>query len=139
MSNLHTLVYLSTATRLFTDDDLKHILQVSRSNNTEKNMSGILVYCEGNILQVLEGEETAINILYKRIELDQRHSGMIVLQNRAIEKRNFTDWSMGFKSASKEEFVQLEGYFDLKRNFTFEGGTPSAIKGILKDFLRNNG
>jgi hypothetical protein len=136
MDNLHTLVYLSNSSHPFSDTDLNDILAVSRKNNSEKNISGILIYCDGNILQVLEGEHDAIHSLYRKIEFDLRHKDLIILQDTPLTERNFADWSMGFKPATKEQFAQLEGYFDLRTQNKVEGDT--LLTAIVNDFIVNN-
>ena len=47
------IVYLSTATQLYSEKDMAHILTTSRKNNSEKDVTGILLYHEGSIMQVL--------------------------------------------------------------------------------------
>jgi hypothetical protein len=138
MSNLHTLVYLSNASQLFTDNELNEILAVSRKNNSARNISGILIYCEGNILQVLEGAKDEIHTLYKKIETDLRHKDLIILQDIPLTERNFEDWSMGYKSATPEEFEKLEGFFDLKKGSGVNVGDANTLKSLINDFVSNN-
>ena len=138
MGNLHTLVYLSSSSHQYSQEELNNILTVSRKNNSEKNISGILIYSEGNILQVLEGNENDLRTLYKKIGADLRHKDLILLQDNSIEQRNFEDWSMGFKTATAPEFKELEGYYDLRKNKNISIKDTSIIKSIVSDFIDQN-
>ncbi|MBA3651724.1 MAG: BLUF domain-containing protein [Chthoniobacterales bacterium] len=48
-------IYVSFATHPFTQDELVELLQVSRKNNTAVGLTGILLYKEGKLMQLLEG------------------------------------------------------------------------------------
>jgi hypothetical protein len=139
MEKLITLVYLSNAAYGFTEQDLKDILSVSRANNSKIGLSGVLIYCDGNILQVLEGPEEHVMNLYNKIEKDPRHTGLIMLQNREITVRSFDEWSMGFRSSSKGEFEEIEGYLDLRTQLeNNKGDGMNQVKTLMTDFIKNN-
>jgi hypothetical protein len=70
---MNFIVYISAATYLMDENELKEILEVSRKNNQSSGITGLLLYHEGNFIQVLEGEKTAINALYDKITIDNRH------------------------------------------------------------------
>jgi hypothetical protein len=139
MNNLFTLVYLSNATNAMSEDELKEILTVSRKNNPAVNVSGVLIYCEGNILQVLEGAKEDVYKVYDKIKLDPRHDELIILQSREISARTFEDWSMGFRATTKSEFDELEGYLDISKKISDnQEDNMSQVKTILVDFINNN-
>jgi hypothetical protein len=139
MNNLFTLVYLSTATTTFSEEEFKNILSISRENNSRVGVSGVLIYCDGNILQVLEGSKENVYGIYNKIYLDPRHTDLIVLQSRDIAARSFEDWSMGFKSSTKSEFDQIEGYLDLRTQVeNSKSDSMNQVKTLLVDFINNN-
>ena len=112
---IYYLIYLSSATQLYSSSDMTHILNSSRKNNAEKNITGILLYHEGNILQVLEGEEQAVTDLYRKIKRDTRHKNLIQMMQGTCTEHNFADWSMGFKSVTANDWDEYEGYMKLDR------------------------
>ncbi|MFD2163422.1 BLUF domain-containing protein [Paradesertivirga mongoliensis] len=134
---LHRIVYVSTSVDLLAEEQLEEILSVSRKNNSEKDITGILVYNDGNILQVLEGSKKDLHTLYGQISQDHRHYGCIILQDTPSETRSFADWSMGFKSVSHIEFIQLEGYWDLRsKNMPLiNDDSEGTIRNILNIFV----
>src|SRR3954464_8903678 len=107
------LIYLSSAKQLYTHSDLSDILTISRLNNTNKGITGLLLYHEGSILQILEGDEASVMDVYEKIERDVRHHNILKLVTGKTEVRNFPDWSMGFKTVSDAEWEELSGYLKL--------------------------
>lgn len=111
---MYYLVYLSSASLLYTEDDLRNILTVSRKNNAQADITGMLLYHDGSIIQVLEGEKRKVVNLYNRIQLDTRHSGVIKLIDGENANRHFQNWSMGFKSLSYEDWKNISGFIEIK-------------------------
>lgn len=105
-----SLVYVSSARELFSDDDLKALLQQSRDKNTRLGLTGMLLYKDGNFMQLLEGSGDAVMSLYSVIERDPRHRGVLIVLRREIEARVFPDWSMGFKNLDDAGLADMPGY-----------------------------
>lgn len=95
---LITLVYVSSAVRLMTATELIELLRGSRERNQQKQITGLLLYRDGNFMQALEGEETAVDGLHEHIHRDPRHRGLITLIRQPISERVFGEWSMGFRN-----------------------------------------
>ena len=95
------LIYVSSATRNLSSEELLEILRVSRRNNVENEITGMLLYKEGNFMQVLEGPKETVQQLHDKIELDARHKQMITLLSGQIEERQFPNWSMGFQNVDE--------------------------------------
>lgn len=137
---IYYLVYLSSASHLYTDAEMLEILSVSRKNNTAKNITGILLYFEGSILQVLEGEKETVRKLYDTIKKDDRHKSIITMTDGTNEERSFADWSMGFKKVSENEWNDYEGYFNLKKSSLFSviKNKNRKIDTSVKSFVQAN-
>jgi hypothetical protein len=60
------LVYVSTATELFSDDALVDLLRHSRTANENAHLTGMLLYSAGNFMQALEGDENRVMSLQGR-------------------------------------------------------------------------
>ena len=133
------LVYASSATRPFWRDDLGALLTVSRENNAELGVTGMLLYKGGNFLQVLEGDEETVRSLYEKIRTDPRHGGEITLQQGFVEGRQFADWSMGFRDLDSPEIRATPGYSEfLNTPLTGQefSGDPSRAQKLLLTFKR---
>lgn len=130
--------YVSSAQTPLTAEDIEHILSASRANNERRGITGMLLYSEGNFMQVLEGERAAIDALFDVIERDPRHRGMIRLFSDEIEQRDFPAWSMGFRrfTAQSKELRGFTDFFD--PSFEMSALAPSRAATLLKLFKNTN-
>lgn len=108
--SLIRLVYVSSATQAFSQAALLALLEISRRNNEPAGITGLLLYRDGNFMQVLEGEDTAVTTTHARINKDERHDGLITLLKEPIPQRDFGDWSMGFRNLDSMEIRSVAGY-----------------------------
>ncbi|KKD60001.1 hypothetical protein RN22_13235 [Grimontia sp. AD028] len=131
------LIYASSATVEFTESKLMQLLGKARQKNGELGVSGLLLYAKGNFFQVLEGEEHNVDKLFQKIEQDDRHNRVVVLDRSEIKKRAFPDWSMGFRNLETFDKSQLRGYNDfLDRDLSPEefGEMGDEIVGLIDHF-----
>ena len=92
---LHQLSYISTARPTLIPADVEQILLTSRRNNLHAQVTGLLIFDGKRFLQALEGPMEAVEAVFSNIAVDQRHRGLVTLSNRAVETREFGNWSMG--------------------------------------------
>ena len=110
MTTLSHLIYASSATRSMQEQDLVAILTKSHENNSRLDVTGMLLYRGGNFLQVLEGQESVIDDLFKVIMQDPRHHQVTLLLKRAVPSRQFEQWEMGFTNLDTLDTSNLPGY-----------------------------
>jgi hypothetical protein len=134
------IIYLSSSNPLFSDKDLSDILTKSRINNTLKNITGLLLYHEGSILQVLEGEEETVMGVYNHIKNDHRHYGIIKMLSGRSQERNFPEWSMGFKTVSDIEWSELSGFLKMDPATIISKLKPGhkEIGAIVNSFVKSS-
>ncbi len=125
------LVYLSSARTLFDQEALLRLLARARARNEAQGITGLLLYKDGNFLQVIEGDETAVRALFKRIEADPRHKDLLVLLEEAITTRSFPDWSMGFRDIDDPAVRALPGFSALMSDARARAGFGSDPTGCL--------
>lgn len=116
---MYHLIYVSQAARPLAESELIEILRTSRENNASKNITGMLLYLNDKFIQVLEGEEKAVQELFDQISSDLRHNRVIRVLEGNAEQRTFKDWSMGFKQLyDTDEVEALTGFKDIDRFFS---------------------
>lgn len=76
--------------------EIDQILETSQANNGRAGVTGALIFNDGVFGQVLEGPKDAVDETFERIQLDERHHNVTLLDITPIEERSFADWSMGF-------------------------------------------
>lgn len=72
------------------------ILATSRRNNLPAGVTGVLMFNNGCFLQVLEGAYSAVSQTFERIQRDERHDQVVVLDAGHPDEPLFKDWSMAF-------------------------------------------
>jgi len=109
-TKIYSIIYLSTATHPFSKADLLKLLEKSRQNNANLNITGMLLYKAGAFQQILEGPEEAVKMLFAKIRLDPGHRGIINFYENFEDERQFADWSMGFCNLNSAEAASVPGY-----------------------------
>lgn len=104
------LVYVSSAATPFGKAELQELLTKSRAKNSALGITGMLLYKDGNFMQMLEGEDNAVRQLFDTIIEDPRHHNSIVVIDEPAEAPYFTDWSMGFRDLSDKSLETLPGF-----------------------------
>ncbi|EGV32231.1 diguanylate cyclase/phosphodiesterase with PAS/PAC sensor(s) [Thiorhodococcus drewsii AZ1] len=96
--DLHAVLYVSLATQPMSQDALMDLLGFARETNRAQGITGFLLYLNGSFMQMIEGSYPRIQRLMERIEADPRHRNVTRLYEGRIDKRIFSDWSMGFRN-----------------------------------------
>jgi len=109
---MYRVAYVSSAVELFSDRQLTELLEQSRKKNRSLDITGMLLYKDGNFMQLLEGPRAAVESLVARIKLDPRHRGFIALLKEEETTREFSGWEMGFKKLEADTVVDIPGYSD---------------------------
>jgi hypothetical protein len=106
------IVYISSARQKFSEFDVAYLIEQSTRNNARLQTTGILLYKDGDIMQLLEGPAENVRDLMNVISYDSRHHGIIRLLERKISERLFADWSMAFKDLGCYKVRKLTAFLD---------------------------
>ncbi len=108
---MRRIVYASRALTDFDDSALLTLLTRAREVNGDHDVTGMLVYASRSFLQLFEGGEEQVEVVWDRIRMDDRHSHLRVLYDGPTDTRLFAEWSMGFEHPDHEELERiLPGY-----------------------------
>lgn len=131
----YALSYVSSAARGLDDSEIFEILEKSENENNQKDITGLLLYSEGNFFQVLEGEKDKISDLYKKISKDSRHFNIIKLFEKPIKQEVYDGYKSDFISEdrrySTSTFKYYENYIEV-----LDGPSQQAVSNILKAFIQ---
>ena len=134
-SALLRIVYVSTSMPPFTEAGLLELLTHARRTNQGLGITGMLLYKDGNWLQVLEGSAPTVREMFGRIRRDPRHQDVTAVLEEPIAERQFDHWSMGFRNLAGHEADAIPGYTDfMSRGYGRHGFRPDPT-GCL-DILR---
>jgi hypothetical protein len=97
----------------------------------------MLLYADGNLMQVLEGEKNLVLETYQAIQSDPRHRDLFVLIEEDISSRQFDSWSMGFRQLSKADLKKFPAAANIfqanKEELLLRGRAGDALT-VLKSF-----
>lgn len=134
------IIYISSADKPFTKPELLSLLDKCHENNAKLEITGMLLYKDGNFMQVLEGEEETVRNLYNKITGDSRHHGAINLLQGNQPERQFPEWSMGFRDLNSPETLAAPGYSEFM-NYKLTGeefsADPTRAQKLLLSFKKN--
>lgn len=97
-------------------EEIREILIKSRKSNEEKDICGVLYYAKGYFFQCLQGECENIMALYNKIIEDDRHNQIKIVQQKSIQKKCFSMWSMKYVNSTSEinSFFESQGICGFK-------------------------
>jgi hypothetical protein len=140
MNQLFRMAYVSTASKSFDSAELREMLKESNRRNKEAGITGILLYKDGQFMQVLEGPGQAVAETFSRISKDPRHHGIMVLLKGAVQERRFPDWSMAFRDLNLPDHQDVPGFNEFL-NTPLTGkefaGDPDRCEKLLLAFKKN--
>lgn len=133
---LKTICYISDSQHDESHNSLQASYLKARINNTKNNITGILIYKNGNFLQVLEGKKDIVDFAYNRISLDRRHKNIFKVINANIDQRIFEDYNFGFTVVKdSKEFNKLNEYLYWLKNADNKLANKVII--MVENFISN--
>lgn len=104
--SLHRLVYISR-NKIGGDSnnlqkEISQILRSARKNNSEVDVTGALMFTADYFAQALEGPYDRVQALFDRIQQDDRHSDMIMIDFSEVENRLFAEWAMAYVGETED-------------------------------------
>ena len=91
-----SITYVSSAVLQFRESTLQDLVEQCQANNKRLGVTGVLVYSDGNFMQVIEGPDLVTHALYDKIKRDNRHRDVTTINIQPLEVREFQGWSMAY-------------------------------------------
>ncbi|CCH01094.1 Photoactivated adenylate cyclase subunit beta [Fibrella aestuarina BUZ 2] len=135
----YCITYFSSAAESTTEHDIVDIVEFSRIKNARLNITGVLLYINGSIVQVLEGPQAALEDLYKSIQADVRHTNVRAVISQPISQRLFSHWYMGYETLSVQQYEEVQNIIPVEPQAQpFSDDEQPVIVRMLKDFFDLN-
>lgn len=106
----YAISYVSTSATSLLKDNITDIFTTSSQFNIKENITGFLIYSDGNFLQFLEGEKENIIKLYSKIEKDLRHKNLIKFIEKPVSNPYREGYICDFKTVildNEEEQINI--------------------------------
>jgi hypothetical protein len=134
---MHRIIYLSASTKELSIEEINALLLQSRKFNTENNITGVLLYIDGDFLQVIEGSEEVTKRLFEKIKEDKRHKGIITVYNDRFLEKQFPDWSMGFGLIDYKKLEKTPGFENFVKKETLTITDKTAMV-FIETFIKTH-
>jgi hypothetical protein len=118
---------------------LPKIIEVATRNNQANDVSGLTLFADGHILQILEGEECQVRRTLSRISSDCRHSGAIIICEDPIPERSILGVSMGLGNTrflGQKMPINVD-YFKFSKSEIYKRVSDTAIQQVCIGFLES--
>jgi len=126
---------MSNARFLFTDEDLEELLINSRINNSQLNITGLLVIKGKTFIQCLEGDKKDVEEVFDRIKNDPRHENILILVEEYTKNRLFPDWSMGYKNIKYLTNLKSKELKDFSMDENIKIFPNEDVYEVIKEFV----
>ena len=121
------VLYLSRATKDFSQEDINSLYQSSKASNKLFEISGFLCFKDNLFLQYIEGNAFSIDKVFERIKTDPRHKVLVILEDENIHHLRFNKWSMHLVNKNRiddleisfslyEQLLMLDGHESISNN-----------------------
>jgi hypothetical protein len=138
---LTRLLYISSSCLRETDVpafiQVQEIAHASAKRNAASNLTGVLLFVQNHFVQVLEGNDKAIEETFERICCDLRHTNVRLVDLASVKERMFPEWGMKVLSETQETSVALRG--DLAHIRFLVGVNAKAAVEQMRKYLDSNG
>lgn len=91
---MYRLIYKSKSIKEIDWETIESILHSSEKDNTEHEISGLLLSTNTHFLQILEGRYEDINDTFMKIVRDDRHTDVKLISFEVTDARLFQGWGM---------------------------------------------
>lgn len=143
MESITILVYASSAVALLGREQLLALMEQARADNAARHITGMLLYKDGNFLEVLEGPKDEVERTFHRISRDRRHQDVMVLLKEERTGRTFSDWSMAFydrQIKKRGEELEIPGFSTFLHeplSPEYLGARSSSAQRLIASFHQN--
>lgn len=92
--SLTHLVYVSNTLGTLTHKKIRELASESAARNQRIDVTGVMVYGNHHVMQLIEGDLHVVNALFQKIARDKRHHHVTRIAFYPVPQRQFANWSM---------------------------------------------
>ena len=123
------LSYVSQAANEMGILGLMNLLEDAVHKNKRNGITGVLFYDNRIFGQIIEGYPQHVELIWKAINADPRHSEVQILDINTLQKRRFSNWSMKFYGSDEISQYVPELKMGLKGS---DATLPSEILTLMR-------
>jgi hypothetical protein len=139
---IHHTVYISRERVPFDAPQLMELLKRAKEENDLREVTGLLLYHEGQFVQMLEGERRDVAQVMSRVAADNRHHDILrVIDEHSPFGRVFPGWSMGFVHMRFLDQIGIHGLLnnDIRQVVKLLASQPEVLAArVMLSIIQNN-
>ncbi|WP_191575873.1 diguanylate phosphodiesterase [Achromobacter insolitus] len=127
---LSTLIYRSRAVTPMNAQDLNDLLTPARARNAALQVTGILLFDGVHFVQLLEGPDEAVNLIFDAIRRDDAHKNVVLLMQDHGPTRRFGGDAMALIDLRALDSQQVSARIlaKMKKPARWPGGDDRVVK-----------
>ncbi|HLW33226.1 MAG TPA: BLUF domain-containing protein [Aequorivita sp.] len=129
---LHSLCFISNAVDLWPETHLRPFNNLCKLRNRLNGLTGVLIYCEGTFMEVIEGREAKLLSVFSEINNDDRLDQTTLMMNSPIEQRIFDSFYTASKSVNN---LKLLYWLELRLQEQAPSKYTKRLQAIIKPFF----
>jgi len=91
---MYRLYYMSSARPDLEKVEVNRMVAAAALKNALLNITGAIAYDGERFAQILEGEKNDVTDLMDTIRADNRHSGIVIMAEKPVDRRIYDGWGM---------------------------------------------
>ena len=91
---MYRLFYMSSARPDLEKAEVNRIVAAAALKNALLNITGAIGYDGARFAQIIEGEKDDVTGLMDTIKADTRHSGIVIMAEKPVDRRIYEGWGM---------------------------------------------
>ena len=111
--------------------EIQRILAVARQRNAALDVTGALLFSEDAFAQALEGPMAAVTEIFDLIQLDARHTDIVVLEAGPAPERSFAEWSMAYAGRTADVSARYAALLGRGPGGTAGQGVLGLLRGVV--------
>lgn len=138
MQPLECLIYASQASKPLSLLEFAAIVDASRLSNFQEKITGMLLYCEGQFMQCIEGPRDSVSRLQDKLARSGKHHSMVELTRNPVAVRQYADWFWAFNAGEGKHFSSntIEAFLEGAQAFDTERVLPMEHEVMLEFWWR---
>lgn len=136
---IYHLIYVSSARKPFDRPALDALLAQAREANARAGITGMLAYCGGNFMQLLEGQRKSVEDIFDRIARDPRHFDVTTLVDLETPERWCGNWSMAYAASADTDTIDSFTNLTARQDQILSSlGDDHIARRIIRGFIEGN-
>lgn len=134
---MKAIAYSSKASVSFNQKDMDDLCEKATIKNRAMGLTGYISFKNGRFFQYLEGPENAIDEIYSKIRIDERHTIVTTIDLGMIAARLFGQWELLCNFGRNSSEIRIQDLIDdVMKSLSHKRSDDSETSRIVHEMLQ---